>query len=133
MFINIIKKRFGVQFIKYSLVGATGTSIDFLLLYLLVEKGHLFYLLAAVFSTIVAMLINFTLNKYWTFGKKEGNYFIQLFHYASAHAVGGLINFAVLTVLVETFGVWYLFARIAATFLAVIWNFLATKKWVFKG
>lgn len=123
--------RSGIQFIKYCLVGATGTGLDLLLLYLLVEYLHIFYLLAAAISTICAIVLNFTLNKYWTFKKRDGNYFAQLFQYAMAHAVGGGINLAVLTLLVEIFGIWYLIARLAATLVAVTWNFLATKKWVF--
>jgi len=122
----------GRQFIKYCLVGATGTGLDFLLLYLFVEYGRINYLLAAIISTIVAMVINFTLNKFWTFRKKDGNYFSQLLKYAAAHSIGALINLVVLTLLVEVFGVWYLMARVVGTVFAVSWNFLATKKWVFK-
>ena len=119
------------QFLKYVIVGLLGTGLDFLILFLLVEYLHLFYLLAALISILIVFWISFSLNKYWTFRKKEGNYFRQMLKYLLAHSVGVGINLAILTILVEIFGFWYIFAKVIATTVVLAWNFLVTKKWVF--
>ena len=119
------------QFLKYVIVGLLGTGLDFLILFLLVEHLHLFYLLAALISILIVFWISFSLNKYWTFSKKEGNYFRQMLKYLLAHSVGIGINLAILTILVEIFGFWYILAKVIATTAVLAWNFLVTKKWVF--
>ena len=121
------------NFFKYVIVGFIGTGLDFLILYLLVEFWHLFYLLAALISIGIVIWLSFTLNKFWTFKNLEKRYFLQLGKYILAHSVGIGINLAILTLLVEFFGLWYILAKVIATALALIWNFLVAKKWVFRG
>lgn len=128
----MFKSFFSKQFFKYVLVGFLATGLDFLILYLLVEYGHLFYLLAAIISIAIVFWIGFNLNKYWTFKNPENNYWSQLFKYLLTHSVGIGISLGVLTFLVEIFDMWYLLAKVFATAAALIWNFLVTKKWVFK-
>lgn len=109
-----------------------GTGLDFLIVYALVEYGHLFYLLAAVISIAIVFWISFSLNKYWTFENSEKKYFSQAIKYFITSSVGIGINLAVLVFLVELFGMWYILAKVFATAAALIWNFLVYKNWVFK-
>ncbi len=119
------------QFIKYALIGLLGTGLDFSILYTLVEYGHLYYLVAALISIGIVLWISFTLNKFWTFRNKEPQYFRQLSKYILSHAIGQVINFTIMILLVELFGVWYIMAKVFATIVVIIWNFLVTKHWVF--
>lgn len=127
------KNFFSKQFWKYFVIGASTTGLDFLLLYVFVTYLHLFYLIAASISIIIVFFINFSLNKYWTFESRNKNYFNLSWKYALCHAVGWAIGLAVLTLLVEIFGIWYLTAKVFATGVAFIWNYFVAKNWVFKS
>ena len=127
----MIKAFFSKQFLKYLVIGFVGTGLDFLFLYCLVEYFHIYYLFSALISIILVFFISFSLNKYWTFNNQEKNYFNQLFKYTLARLVGLGINLIVLTILVEIFGMWYILAKVFATAVALIWNFLIAKNWIF--
>jgi len=50
--------------------------------------------------------------------------------------VGGtaaIINFSVLTFLVELLGVWYVFANLCGGFISAIFNFFSNKFWTFRN
>lgn len=56
------------QFIKYSVVGGLGVLINLGLLYILTELGF-YYLLSGVIGFVVSFILNYQLNKKWTFKK----------------------------------------------------------------
>ena len=128
---SIVNNLFSWQFVKYAIVGFLGTFLDFLILYLLVEYGHLWYLLAALISVSIVLWISFSLNKYWTFSNFEKKYFSQLGKYILSHLIALALSLAILTILVEIFHFWYILAKAFATVAAAITNFLMVKKYIF--
>jgi len=128
---KFVKQFFSWQFIKYVIVGFVGTALDFSILYILVEYGHLYYLFGAVTSVAIVLWLSFTLNKYWTFANFEKKYFQQFGKYILSHLLALAINLAILAFLVEIFHFWYLFAKVFATVGAAITNFLLVKKFIF--
>jgi putative flippase GtrA len=127
----MLKTLINKQFAKYVSVGLVATALDFGILYLLVEYGHLFYLLAAVISVSIVLWISFTLNKYWTFENFEKKYFQQFLKYCISHAIALAVSLAILAFLVQVFHLWYLFAKVFATVGAAITNFLLVKNFIF--
>jgi len=128
---KIINQFFTRQFLKYVVVGLIGTFLDFSILYILVEYGHLYYLFGAVTSVAISLWASFSLNKYWTFENFEKKYFSQFGKYILSHLLSLAISLAILTFLVEIFHLWYIFAKFFATVAAAITNFLITKKFIF--
>lgn len=128
---SIINQLLSKQFGKYVVIGLIGTFLDFSILYILVDYGHLFYLWGAIVSVMIVLWISFTLNKYWTFENKEKKYFQQFVKYLISHAIALGVSLLILTVLVEVFAFWYLFAKLFATAAAAITNFLLVKKYIF--
>lgn len=120
------------QFFKFCVVGTIGTAIDFGLLYVLVEFGHVFYLLAATISFIAAVINNYLLNKVWTFQDKNRNFFKQFVQFLLVSLVGLGLNLLILYLLVDKAHLWYIFAKVLATGVVLIWNFIANKFWTFK-
>lgn len=123
---------FGVRFINYAIVGLAATILDFLALYVLVEKFHLHYLWGAFVSMPIILWLSFTLNKYWTFKNFEKKYLQQFSKYALSHAVALGVAMVILTTLVEFFHFWYLSAKVFATIGAAITNFLLVDKFIFE-
>ncbi len=122
---------FSWKFIKYFVVGVLGVSLDFLILYLLVEYGHLYYLLAAIFSVSIVLWISFTLNKFWTFRNFEKKFFPQFAKYIITHALAMGVNLILLAFLVEIIHLWYIHGKIIATIVSATTNFLLTRRFVF--
>ena len=129
----MIKHFVSKQFLKYIIIGLLGTGLDFLFLYCLVEYLRLYYVLAAFISVAIVIWISFTFNKYWTFANHEKKYLSQFSKYILSHAFAYGLNLIILIILVEIFGLWYILAKVFATAVSAICNFLLTKKWVFRG
>jgi len=127
----MIKVFFSKQFLKYLIIGFMGTGLDFLILYSLTEYAHFYYVLSAIVSVAIVFWLSFIANKFWTFENKKGKYFVQFVKYLFSRTAGYAINLIILILLVEIFGLWYLFAKVFATAAAAIWNFLTARKWVF--
>ncbi len=127
----MFKKLFNKQFAKYVSVGLLSTALDFGLLYLLVEFGHLFYLLAAICSMAIVLWVSFSLNKFWTFENFEKKYFQQFSKYLVSHLLALMVALIILSTLVQFFHLWYLFAKVFATIGAAIINFLLIQKFIF--
>lgn len=120
------------QFLKFCIVGTVGTAIDFSLLYLLVEFAHVWYLLAATISFIVAVINNYIFNKFWTFKDRDKDFLRQFGRFLVVSIIGLGLNVLILYVLVEFAGMWYILAKVLATGVVLIWNFFANKYWTFK-
>jgi len=119
-------------FIKYSLVGVTGTIVDLAALYLLVEYAHLDVLFAATISFLFAVVNNFTWNKFWTFKDKSTNYRKQFIKFLIVSCVGLALTLSCMYVLVNMLFIWYMYAKVITSMIVLIWNFLGNKYWTFR-
>lgn len=63
LFVRLLKS----EFVKYGLVGVLGLFVDMGLFYLLHEFWGMYYLLANIISSSLAVVHNFMLNSYFTF------------------------------------------------------------------
>jgi putative flippase GtrA len=116
------------RLIQFSFVGATGVGVNTAVLYLLVQAGHLHYMVAAAIASEVAIISNFNFNDQWTFRDVGSrlSWLERLLRY-NAIAVGGiLVTLAVLAALTLTLGMPYLVANLFAIAAATIWNYLAS-------
>jgi dolichol-phosphate mannosyltransferase len=120
------------EFIQFGIVGGVGTLINLTILYLLTEKAGVYYLISAIFSFIIAMSINFILNKTWTFREeiklKLREKYIQ-FSIVSVLALS--VNLIFLYLFTELFKIYYIISQILAIGVALIINFLGNKRWTF--
>lgn len=137
------------QFFKYCVGGATAFVVDFSLLYIFTELIGIWYLWSATLSFIIAALVNYFIQRFWTFKSKEKKAVRQFLLFLSVQIVGLFINNTTLYVLVEYVGTlipvlggfalyliglkisWYLLAKGFASIIVLIWNFWASKMFVF--
>jgi len=143
---NLLKKYpFVKQFSKFVVIGFINTGLDFLILNLEmfltgIAKGP--YMLAQnAISFSIATINSYFFNKYWTFQdkskKEQGKKFSQFL----AVSLGGVIInssvvFIITTYIPPVFGIqsvlWANLAKVIATGISLIWNFIGYKFWVFK-
>ena len=127
--VNLIKKN--QQFFKYCVGGGTAFIVDFGLLYFLTEYANLWYLWSANFSFIVAALVNYLIQRFWTFQSTEAKALRQFFIFLAVQMVGLFINNTIMYTLVEYFSIWYILSKAIAAAIVLIWNFWASRMFVF--
>jgi len=124
------------QFIKFSLVGATNTIIDFVLFYFLTRHVNWFdahYLIANALAFSFAVTNSYFLNHYWTFNKKEEKSSIaEYLKFILANVLTLFIVQLCLYFLIEQWQIYDLYAKVMIVLISVVSNFLLSKFLVFK-
>jgi dolichol-phosphate mannosyltransferase len=119
------------QLLKFSVVGASGTVLNFAVFATLNKWLGLHYLIAATFSFLVAVTSNYILNRHWTFSGDRGHFAYQgLRFFVVSTAVLGL-NLAILHLMIKA-GFGPLFSQAVAIAACVPVNFLGNKLWSFR-
>ena len=120
------------RFIKFSIVGLSGTLVNMAVYAVAVNSG-LYYLIAAVISFLFAVTNNFYWNFRWTF-KGQAAFRSRRNKYFRFLAVSLLnlgINLLLLRLLVETLGFDKTLAHLVAIGLVSILNFLMNSRFTF--
>lgn len=120
------------EFVKFGIVGALTTAINFTIYSVLVLAG-VYYLLAAVIAFVIATLNSYTFNRRWTFRAGEASR-RQLMKFTSVQLLGLTLNLIVLALLVEYGGFQdhKLMAQLLANSIVVASNFTGNKLWTFR-
>jgi dolichyl-phosphate beta-glucosyltransferase len=119
-------------FIKYCIVGTTGTAIDLIALYIFVEYFSIPIIPAAALSFLLAVTNNFIFNKIWTFKNHSKNYRKLYIKFLLVSTVGLALTVSFMHLFANIFGIWYIFAKILTSLIVLTWNFLGNKFWTFK-
>ena len=122
------------DFIKYSLVGISGVFVNLGLYALLTRYYEVSEILAPLISIETALISNFILNNFWTFGKRTTHSRIRVkflkFHLASGFSA--LINYSVFLALFLVFQLHDILANLLGIALAAIVNYLINSNWTWK-
>lgn len=125
------------QYIKFSVVGGTGTIINLLVFYYLFNILNTNLNAASVFAFIIACANNFILNFLWTFkntnlGDNSQKKLFMYFKFLSVSLIGLLLNLLILNFVVHTIGESAaIMGQLAGILLGSISNFFFSRKWVF--
>jgi putative flippase GtrA len=135
---NVISNsRERTRFLRFMVVGAIGAIVDFGTLNILHLVFHLPILLANVFSFSLAVLSNFTWNRYWTYPDSRSKPVAgQLSQFFLVNLVGLFINTLVLAGLLGFTTHWfgqygYNIAKMVATVIVMFWNFFVNRFWTY--
>lgn len=132
----------GVRFVKFGLVGTTGTVVNMSVLYLMQEYLLLFIALpelrlnvALAVAILCATINNFSWNRIWTWADRGALFgtrpLVQFLKYASACWLGITIQFLLTKWLAGHFH--YLVANLIGIVAASVFNFLLNDVWTFEG
>ncbi|MFH1671257.1 MAG: GtrA family protein [Candidatus Portnoybacteria bacterium] len=142
----MISKKLIAQISKFVVIGTLNTGIDFAVLNLLIwwtgiYSGKWIILLNTI-AFSVAVINSYFWNKHWTFkAEQEGESKIKEFsQYVAVTLVGLILNTAVVylitTFIPPMFGtskeLWVNLAKVVATGVSLVWNFIGYKFIVFK-
>lgn len=121
-------KKLYKQLIRFGFVGGTAFLIDFGVLWLLTEAAQMNYLLANCLSFTASVIYNYIMSIFWVFEVKESRKKtseILIFFLLSLIGLG--INQLIMWCTVEQFFMNYLFSKVLATGIVMVYNFITRK------
>lgn len=117
--------------VRFVIVGGSATLLQFVLLLLLVEYGHLNKVLASALSFVLSAIYNYLMNYYFTFAS-EKSHVETAAKFVLVAALGLVINSSTFALFLML-GPHYLIAQVGATAITMIVNFLLHKIWIYRS
>ena len=111
------------RFLKFGLVGISGMVIDFSVTWLCKEKIKLNKYVSNSAGFCCAVVNNFFLNRYWTFGYAAHPLALQFASFALVSLSGLLINNSLLFLISKYIKTNFYFIKLAVTGLVFFWNY----------
>lgn len=121
-------KRLINQILKFGVVGGTAFLIDYGLLFVLTEFAGIHYLISGTISFAASVIYNYILSIVWVFdpvGERSRTKDMAVFLILSVIGLG--INQAIMWILVEQAGVYYMLSKIVSTAIVMVYNFITRK------
>ncbi len=112
------------RFFKYTSIGVSTFAFDLLLLYIIIDRLHVHYVVASGIAYVIAVSINYYLSRKFVFKGsardiKSGYVFFLLI------GLSGLLFVTVgMYIFVSIFGFPYVISRIMIAAVAGLWNYL---------
>lgn len=125
-------RRRGVrQFVKFGIVGASGTVVNFIVAHALEETTGFSWFADFSIGFMAGAISNYVLNRVWTFRSKR-NPWIEGTQFLAVSAIALLAGNIVIAV-AQRFGFHHFTATwLAATLAGVFINFFLNKYWTFR-
>lgn len=122
------------QLLKFGVVGIIATVLDFLFLFLFTDVFGMYYLLSAAISFVLSTLFNYVASMRFVFKSKftKDEKSKELILFVILSVIGLLLNQFLMWFFVEKIALYYMAAKIVATFFVMAWNFISRKVW-FEG
>lgn len=117
-----------IQIFKFCIVGVIATIIDFAFLYIFKEFLHLSVVLSNTLSFCISVIYNYWASVKWVFDVNENkdpkkNFVIFIIF----SVIGLLLNDLIMWITTDKFEIYYMIAKIIATFIVMIFNFITRK------
>ena len=110
-----------------------GGIIDYLTMIALSELLHIHYTISIVFGGIIGAIVNFSINKYWTYQSHQATVGVQLTRFILVVAGSICLKSSGTYLLTTWLELDYKFSRILTDiFVSLGFNFLLQKYWVFR-
>lgn len=124
------------QFVKFAIVGAINTLVDWAVFYLLMlffkVNTQMIKQISKALSFAVSATSSYLMNRVWTFRSKDKNVLKEASRFFIV-ALGGLvINQVIFYLATGPSHLRNIWGLILATASATLWNFIFNKKWTFK-
>lgn len=117
------------RIIRFLISGGSAATVDIAVLWILEEKFDMWYLTASVLAFLVAFLVSFFLQKFWTFrdANKEGMH-RQMVVYFTVSVINLCLNTLLMYVFVDWFGIWYILSQVIVSLMIACMSFFIYRR-----
>ena len=115
-----------IQFFRYIFVGGVSFLADGGSLFLITTIG-VNYLISVIFAFVIGLAVNYGLSKLLVFEKSSVNGKIEFLVYGIIGVIGLGFTEIIMYVLTEIAGLYFMFSKVIATIIVLVWNFVARK------
>lgn len=119
------------QMLKFLVVGGSAFFIDYGIMILLTEKFQVHYLFSSGISFSVSVIYNYIFSILWVFDvgkkRKKGKEFID---FIILSVIGLGLNQILMWILVDFIELFYMLAKIIATGIVMVYNFVTRKRFL---
>lgn len=128
------KKGWFYTFWKAQFSAFAGGMFDYALMILLTEAGHIFYTNSILISGLCGAVVNYSLNRYWTFDARSVTKITQLKRFVVVVMGSILLKSSGTYLLTELLHLDYKISRLCVDAVVSLgFNFTLQKYWVFKA
>jgi len=120
------------QILKFGVVGGLAFLIDYALLYVLTEYFNIYYLISSVISFIVSLIFNYILSIKWVFDVTKKQTIKEVLIFVILSVLGLGINQVVMYIGADLLNIHYMFTKLVATAIVMVWNFITRKIFIEK-
>ena len=116
------------RLLRYLVAGGGSAAVDFFFLYLFTDVAGIHYLLSSVFAFLIAFVVSFILQKFWTFqDHSTDRVHMQAVAYFVVAGLNLLLNTLLMYLFVDKLHVWYLFAQFISSGLIACESFFISR------
>lgn len=109
------------------------TSVDFSVLFCLVERAHVWYVTATVVGAACGAITNFLINRYWSFAGHEGRFAPQVGKYVMVSGMSLMLNGGGVYFLTDHGALPYGYSKLVTSLaVALLFNFPLHRSFVFR-
>lgn len=130
---HFFEKAFLMKFLKFCVVGFSGTAIDFGLTWLCKEIFKIPKFLANAIGFVVAATSNYILNRIWTWGSTNEQVGVEYVKFFAVSLIGLGLNTLILYIFNEKLKFNFYLSKVFATGVVMLWNFFANNFFTFAG
>ena len=117
-----------LQLFRYVFVGGTAFVVDFGFLYFFSDICGIYYLISAVLSFIISVLVNYIMSTKWVFNQDNiDNRLVEFNLFILISTIGLVFTEILLYFFTDIIGLYYLISKIISAIIVLFWNFLARR------
>lgn len=117
-----------LQFFRYIFVGGTAFAVDFFFLYFFSDICGIYYLISAVLSFIISVLVNYVMSTKWVFNQDNiDNKVLEFNLFILISTIGLVFTEILLYFFTDICGLYYLVSKIISAIIVLFWNFIARR------
>ena len=117
-----------LQLFRYIFVGGTAFVVDFFFLYFFSDICGIYYLISAVLSFIISVLVNYIMSTKWVFNQDNiENKVLEFNLFILISTIGLVFTEILLYFFTDIVGLYYLISKIISAIIVLFWNFLARR------
>jgi len=125
-----------IQLSRYIVTGTLTTLLDLMVFYTLYVNLEYTKNISVIIAFTCAVIFSFIVNKKWTFGQNDENNkewrISQFLKFLFISGLGLIITLIAVHIFLEIFAFPPTIAKLSASAIVFIWNFLANSFWTFK-